>query len=144
MTLDPLELEAWRGLLTTHARVVRALDVELQAEHGIGIVAYDVLVQLDEAPGGRLRMHELADRVVLSRSGITRLVTDLERRRLVRREPAETDGRGFEAVLTPEGLELRRAAQVTHLRGVRERFHDKLTREQLEALGGSWRAILGA
>jgi DNA-binding MarR family transcriptional regulator len=60
----------------------------------------------------------------------------------VRREPAETDGRGFEAVLTPEGLELRRAAQVTHHRGIRERFLEPLDRAQLEALGEAWKTLL--
>ena len=76
------ELGAWRGMLTTHARVVAVLDAELREAHDLSLVEYEVLMYLLDAPGHRLRMSELADElIILSRSGLTRLVDRLEKRR---------------------------------------------------------------
>ena len=88
------------------------------AEHDLPLPSYDVLVQLSEAPGRRLRMTELADRVLLSRSGLTRLVDRLARDGLVERQACPDDARGTLAVLTDAGLERLRTAWPTHLRGV--------------------------
>ena len=104
------ELAAWRGMLQVHARITRALDVQMRAEHGISVSAYEVLLFLDEAPDHRLRMAEIADRVLLSRSGCTRLIDRLAKLGYVTRSAAETDGRGSFAALTDAGLETFRAA----------------------------------
>lgn len=114
------ELEVWQAFLRAHALVTRRLEADLLAEHGLPLATYDVLVQLVSAPQRRLRMTELADRVMLSRSGLTRLVDRLEREGLVERTACRSDARGFFAVLTDEGYSRLRAASPTHLRGVRQ------------------------
>src|SRR3712207_3729431 len=136
--LDELELAAWRGLLRAHASLVRALDEELQTAHGLALSSYEVLLLLHEAPGRRLRMTELAESALLSLSGMTRLVDRLERGDFVAREPCETDRRVTYARLTPAGLELFRRARVTHLRGVRARFHSQLSEDEQRALAAIW------
>lgn len=119
---DDPRLAAWRAFLEAHARVARHLDDELRAGHGISLAEYDALLQLARAPGRRLRMNQLADRVVLSRSGITRLVDRLEAAGLVARTSCSTDARGAEAVLTDAGLERLRQAARTHLAGIERYF----------------------
>jgi DNA-binding MarR family transcriptional regulator len=119
---SPEELASWRAFLRAHATITRALETELEAEQRLSLAAYDVLVQLAEAPQRRLRMTELADAVLLSRSGVTRLVDRLERSGLVRRERVANDGRGVAALLTPAGLDRLRTASRTHLRGVSRHF----------------------
>ena len=131
---DADELAAWRGFLRAHARVTRALERELVAEQQLSLAAYDVLVQLAEAPRRELRMTDLADAVLLSRSGVTRLVDRLERVGLVARCRSSADGRGVVAALTPAGLERLRAAAVTHLDGVVRHFVDRLDADQLGEL----------
>ncbi|WP_229686089.1 MarR family winged helix-turn-helix transcriptional regulator [Longimycelium tulufanense] len=116
------ELTAWRSFLRAHARITRRLEAELIAEQRLSLAAYDVLVQLAEAPERRLRMTELADAVLLSRSGVTRLVDRLERIGLVVRERADEDGRGVVAVLTRRGMERLRTASSTHLSGIVRHF----------------------
>lgn len=118
--LSAEELAVWRDFLRVHATITRRLESELVAEQELPLASYDVLVQLSEAPQRRLRMTELADRVLLSRSGLTRLIDRLTREGLVRREPVVDDARGMWAVLTDDGLRRLRVASVTHLRGVRE------------------------
>src|SRR3954454_10750472 len=98
-----LELDAWRGFLRTHAPLVRELDDELTERHGLPLSSYDVLVQLDEAPEGRLRMSSLADAVLLSRSGLSRLVTRLEGQGLIERAECPNDARGAFAAITNAG-----------------------------------------
>src|SRR3954463_3420344 len=98
--LSPAELGAWRGFLRVHSTLVKALDAELQEAHGLPLSSYEVLITLRTAPGRRLRMAELADRVILSRSGMTRLVDRLEREGLLERDKCDSDARGFFAVLT--------------------------------------------
>lgn len=128
------ELAAWRTFLRAHAHVTRRLEVELLAEHDLPLASYDVLVQLSEVPDRRLRMTELAERVLLSRSGLTRLVDRLERDGLVCREPSPEDARGTLAVLTDAGLQRLRDAWPTHRRGVAEHVTDRLTLEELATL----------
>src|SRR5687767_3327298 len=98
--LSSAELTAWRTFLRAHAQVTRRLEADLVAEHDLSLPTYDVLVQLSEAPDRRLRMTELAERVLLSRSGLTRLVDRLEREGLVHRQACPSDARGTHAVLT--------------------------------------------
>lgn len=139
--LNPLELDAWRGFLRAHAEVVGGLDEELQAEHGLPLTSYEVLVSLAEAPGNRLRMSELAASLLLSQSGVTRLVDRLERDGLVQRERCDSDGRGFFAVLTPAGVVRFRAVRPTHLAGVRHRFLDPLSEDEQRSLRSAWERL---
>jgi DNA-binding MarR family transcriptional regulator len=128
------ELSSWRAFLRAHAVITRALEVELVAEQALSLAAYDVLVQLVEAPEHRLRMTELADAVLLSRSGVTRLVDRLERAGLVSRCPVEHDGRGVAAQITDAGIERLRSAARTHLAGVARHFADRLDADDLATL----------
>ena len=130
---DP-RLAAWSAFLHAHARVVRELERELQAEQGMALTDYDVLVQLANAGERRLRMSELADRLLLSRSGVTRLVDRLEAAGLVERITCDTDRRGQWASLTDAGYDRLRSASPTHLRGVASHFLDRLSGEELIAL----------
>lgn len=115
--------------------------MELDEAHGLSLSDFDVLIQLAETPDGALRMAELADAVVLTRSGLTRLVDRLERRGLVERRRCPTDARGFLAALTEEGKRRLEEARRTHLAGVRRRFLDKLAPEELEMLGAIWQRV---
>jgi DNA-binding MarR family transcriptional regulator len=139
--LSPAELEAWQGLLRVNARLVRLLDADLQRSHGLSGNDYDVLIQLGLAPRRRLRMTALAEQVLMSPSGMTRLVDELERDGLVVRERREDDARSFDVVLTPAGRTRLRAANRTHLRRVRELFLDRLSDAQLEQLAEIWGAL---
>lgn len=132
---DP-RLRAWTAFLRAHARVVRSLEQELQHEAGMALTDYDVLVQLAGAPGGRLRMSELAERVLLSRSGVTRLVDRLVAAGLVERASCDDDRRGQWARLTDAGVDRLRRASPAHLRGVSRHFLDRLSVEQLTQLAG--------
>jgi DNA-binding MarR family transcriptional regulator len=129
------ELHSWRSFLRAHAQLVRVLETELVAEHPITLGAYDVLVQLAEAPERRLRMAELADAVLLSRSGVTRLVDRLEVAGMVTRERFGGDGRGVVAVITTKGIDTLRAAARTHLAGVVRHFVENFDREELATFG---------
>ena len=139
--LSAKELAAWRGLLVTHSRLVAALDEELEREHGLPLGSYEVLLQLADAEDHSLRMGELADHLLLSRSGLTRLVDRLATRGLVERHSCPSDRRGTYARLTPAGLELFRSARPTHLRGVRERFLEPLSAGDQERLAAIWDKI---
>jgi DNA-binding MarR family transcriptional regulator len=136
------ELGAWRGLLRVHSALVKALDGELLAQHALPLTSYEVLINLQAAPGRRRRMAELADGVLLSRSGMTRLVDRLEREGLLERDACTSDGRGTFAVLTDKGDELLAQARRTHLDGVRERFLQHFTDDELEQLAGLWNRVL--
>lgn len=129
------QLRTWRLFLRAHATVLRRLEGDLLAARELPLASYDVLVQLAEAPDRALRMTELADRVLLSRSGLTRLVDRLVADGLVRREPCASDARGLNAVLTDEGYQRLRAAWPTHLAGVRATVIDRLSPRELDRLG---------
>jgi DNA-binding MarR family transcriptional regulator len=140
-SLTDRELAAWRGMLATHARVVAALDADLRAAHDLPLAHYEVLMQLADAPDRRLRMSELAERLLLSRSGLTRLVDRLEADGLVARVPCPDDARGAFAEITSAGVRRLKPARRTHLAGVRRRFTEHLDREQMDALAHAWRQI---
>jgi len=127
-------LESWRTFLRAHARVIRELERELVVEQDLALTDYDVLVQLSAAPDRRLRMSELADALLLSRSGATRLVDRLVADGLVERVSCEDDRRGQWAALTERGLERLRRAAPTHVRGIEEHFLDRLSAEDLRSL----------
>ena len=129
------EIAVWRAFLRAHARVIRTLEDELAQGAELPIASYDVLVQLAEAPDHRLRMTDLADRVLLSRSGLTRMIDRLERDSLVRREPVPDDARGMYAVLTRAGVDRLRSASHVHLPGVGAHFVRRFNRRELDRLG---------
>jgi DNA-binding MarR family transcriptional regulator len=124
----------WRAFLVAHARITRRLDEELRAEHDLSLGEYDALLALAEATDRRLRMNTLADRVVLSKSGVTRLIDRLVADELVVRDQCLTDARGAEAVLTDKGLERLRRASRTHLRGIERHFFDVVDTADLGAI----------
>jgi DNA-binding MarR family transcriptional regulator len=139
--LSAAELAAWRGFLRTHATLVRELDIELEAAHGLPLSSYDVLVQLESAPDQKMRMRDLADAVLLSRSGLTRLVDRLVRDGLIRRSTCSADARGAFAVLTPKGKRTLEIARPTHLDGVRRRFLAHFDEEALARLTDAWERV---
>ena len=128
-------VSVWRTFLRGHAAVLGELERELQAETGMPLAWYDVLLQLAEARDRRLRMAELADRVLLSRSGLTRLVDRLQAEGLVRREPSPDDARGTFTVLTPHGMARLRAAAPVHLAGIRKHWLAHFSDDELRRLG---------
>lgn len=144
LELETLELAAWRGMLKVHSALVKALDAELEAAHGLPLSSYEVLIYLRVAPGKKLRMAELADRTLLSRSGMTRLVDRLERDGLLRRDTCSSDARGCFAVLTEHGEEVLVGARATHLAGVRDRFLRHLDAEDLDALARAFNKVLAS
>jgi DNA-binding MarR family transcriptional regulator len=140
--LDAAELRAWRGLLRIHASLSKALDAQLERHHGLPLTSYEVLLYLAEAEGEKMRMCDLASSVLLSRSGLTRLVDRLERDGLLARESCASDARGAFAKLTPAGHEKLAAARATHLAGVRTLFLDHLTADEMDVLGAVWERVL--
>jgi DNA-binding MarR family transcriptional regulator len=140
--LTPEELAAWRGMLRVHSALVKALDAELIAGHELPLSSYEVLINLQAAPGRRRRMAELAEGVLLSRSGMTRLVDRLEREGLLERDACVDDGRGTFAVLTDKGEALLAGARRTHLDGVRAGFLQHYSPQELEQLARLWNRVL--
>jgi DNA-binding MarR family transcriptional regulator len=132
------ELAAWRGMLEAHARVTQQLDAQMHAEHGLSLSAYEVLMFLADAPAHRMRMSEIANAVLLSRSGCTRLVDRLVEQGYLTRHAASTDGRGLYAQLTETGLDTVNAARSTHHQGIRQFFLEHLTTTDQIALGDIW------
>jgi DNA-binding MarR family transcriptional regulator len=133
--LSRSQLASWRSFLRAHAAVTRKLEADLMAEHQLPLAWYDVMVQLVEATDQRLRMTDLAGAVLISRSGLTRLVDRLVAEGLVRRERAADDARGTFAVLTEAGYQRLRDATPTHLNGVATYVIERVSDEQLLALG---------
>jgi len=142
--LDADEQVAWRGILAGSVRLVDQLDRDLRTAHGLSLADYEILVHLSEAPDGRLRMAELAEAALLSRSRLTHRVDRLVAADLVRREPCPTDKRGWFAVLTPAGRGRLVAAAPTHVAGVREYLVDRVDRAALDAAGRALRAVADA
>jgi len=132
--LDPLERRAWRAFLVSHAHLQRVLEYELLARSELPLAEFDVLFQLNAADGGRLRMNELADRVLLSRAGVTRLVDRLVEDGLAGRAKCPSDLRGSFAVLTDAGRTRLEEAMPGHLADVKRHFLGSFTRQELEEL----------
>jgi DNA-binding MarR family transcriptional regulator len=116
----------WRRFVETHAAIVRRLDDDLRVQSGLTLSSYEVMVELVRAPGNRLRMAELAERLLFTRSGVTRLVDRLERAGFVERNECPHDGRGVYAILTQKGFDTFELAAVPHVDGVRRLFFDRL------------------
>jgi len=132
--LDADEMAAWHAFIRAHARVVRLLEAELEAEHGLTLPAYEVLAHLTEAPERRLRMSDLAAVSVLPPSGLTRVVDKLVREGFVERQRCGSDARVVYAAVTPAGVDRVEQAYPTHLRGVRQHLVDRLSAAQLLAI----------
>lgn len=135
--------DAWRGVLFASATVLRVAERQLMEREGFPLTWLDVLAQLYDAPGSGLRMQELEQRALFTRSGLTRLVDRIETAGLVRREPVPGDRRGVRVVLTPEGRRRHDEAFVEHLRLVEREFGGRLTPAEqqavADALAGFWR-----
>jgi DNA-binding MarR family transcriptional regulator len=134
---------AWRAFLTAHATVIRQLEAELEAEESLALSDFDVLVQLHLA-GGVLRMRDLAESVLLSRSGMTRRVDRLEAAGYVSRMACETDRRGSFAHLTDAGRERLERALPVHVRGIAEHFLAPLDDAELAAIRSTCTKIIPA
>jgi len=131
---DERRFDAWKALLCAQRALLDRLEDDLRREHGLPLNGYEVLLRLSQAPEHRLRMHELADSVLLTASGLTRLVDRLEAEGLVSRQSCPTDRRGAFVVLTPAGRARLRRAAPTHLRGIQEHFGQHLSDEEAETL----------
>jgi DNA-binding MarR family transcriptional regulator len=141
--LTDAELRAWQALLHAHHDVTSKLEMELREEHGLSLGDYDVLLRLARAPGRRLRMTDLATRVMMSPSGLTRVVDRLVLDGLVRRERFDGDARVMLAQLTERGRSLLRRAARTHLRGIREHYTGRLNLAQLRCVASALETITG-
>jgi DNA-binding MarR family transcriptional regulator len=124
--LSPEERVLWRRFVETHAAIVRSLDENLRAQNGLTLSSFEVLYELVRAPGNRLRMAELADRLLFTRSGVTRVIDRLEREGFVERDECAHDGRGVYAILTAKGFDTFEAAALPHSDGIRRLFFDPL------------------
>lgn len=136
--LDAGELAAWRGMLFAYRELTSAIDERLEREHGLSLSSYEVLLLLSLAPDQALRMGALAERLLLSRSGLTRLVDRMVARGLVERHTCSDDRRGTYARLTDAGREKFRAAQPTNLAAIREVFVSRLEARDLDDLARVW------
>ncbi len=139
--LDAEEMEAWRGMIEVSAAVMADLESELMTEHGLDGGDYAVLVNLSEAPEGRLRMCDLAANLHLSPSGITRRLDGLVKNGLVARQPSPDDRRVMLAVMTDQGRTALDAAAPDHVAGARRAFFDHLSRTQVRNLAAAFSAV---
>jgi DNA-binding MarR family transcriptional regulator len=135
------EIRTWIRFLATHSAITRELEARLMGAHGLTLSDYDVLVQLARAPERKLRNIDLAKAVILTRSGVTRLVDGLEKDGLVARASCPSDKRGTFVALTDEGLARLREAAATQVEGVRELFVERLGQEGVEQLDALLRAL---
>jgi DNA-binding MarR family transcriptional regulator len=143
-TLDGTALEAWRSFLQSHASILRALDADLVAEHGMTSRDYEVLLYLSQAPDRALPMSALAEATMLTRSGITRLIDGLVASGLIERAPCAKDARISYAQLTDAGYEKLRSAGCTHVAGIQRMFLEHFTREEIDVLASLLGRLPGA
>ena len=133
-TTPPQQLDSWVSFLRAHAAITRELSVQLQREHGLTLNDYEVLLHLSYAEGGMMRRVDLAERVLLTASGITRLLEGLERAGFVSKETCSSDARVSYAKLTDEGHSKLRESAITHLRGIDELFVGRYSGPELATL----------
>ena len=132
--LREIEVEAWINFLRAHSAVTRQFNGELLATHGLTINDFDVLAQLARAPEQALKRVDLAESVLLTPSGITRLLKGLEAAGWVSNRPCAEDARVTYAVLTPEGTQKLEEARKTHVASVRALFSERFDKDELQAL----------
>ena len=135
-------VEAWELVLRTHATLIPLLSEQLETATGLPLSWYDVLLELDRAPEDQLRMTDLGERVVLSRSHVSRVVDQLVQAGLVDKISDETDRRSTRAVLTAKGRQLFRKAAVVYLAAIGDHFSDQLTARQSRAIVDGLRSVL--
>ena len=141
--LSETEMDAWQVLLHAHDKITRVLDAELRASHELTWAEYDVLLRLAKATGRTLTMSELARRIMISPSGLTRVVDGLEERGMVKRTRNDDDARVVSASLTDAGRDKVRHAAQTHLRGIRQHFTGRLSTSQLKEVAAALQVITG-
>jgi DNA-binding MarR family transcriptional regulator len=129
--LTELELSSWRSFIKAHAKMIEIIEQDLASEKRVPLTTYDVLIALFEAPDRKLRLGDLNKKVVLSKSGLTRLVDRMEREGFIRRQKSKEDKRGSYAALTDEGERALRTAWPIYARGIKEYFAALLSEEQL-------------
>jgi DNA-binding MarR family transcriptional regulator len=139
--LDEHEMAAWNSFLAASSLLERRLEQQLKDDAGLSHPQFEILVRLSAAPGAELRMTELADALLTSKSGLTYQVTQLEKYGLVRRRSCPSDVRGVFAILTDEGRDKLRTAAPGHLALVRELLIDVLSHDQLAALAEGLGAV---
>lgn len=132
--VDPRKLQSWRALVTAHARLFDRLEADLQREFELPLAWYEVLLMLSESPTGKLRMHELADSRLLSRSAATRLVERMEKAGLVCRAMCSEDRRGTVLSLTDAGRELFTQAGRLHLAGIERWYAARIDTAEAETM----------
>ena len=132
--LDEIRLGAWKSFLRSYRALIDVLEDELRCAQGLPLTWFDVLAQLHGSPGHRLRMKDLADSIVLSKSGLTRVMDRMVAAGLVARESCTWDRRSYEAVLTPEGERAFEQAATVHLDGIRRHFSSRLSDDEALAL----------
>jgi DNA-binding MarR family transcriptional regulator len=133
-TENPVQLDAWVAFLRAHAAITRELSAQLQREHDLTLNDYEVLLHLSHADGGMMRRVDLANQVILTASGITRLLDGLEKAGYVCKETCESDARVSYAKLTDDGRAKLAAAARTHLRGIDELFSSRYSGSELATL----------
>jgi DNA-binding MarR family transcriptional regulator len=131
--LNPTEMAAWRRYIVASRRLLEALDSDL-ADHELSMPDYEILAQLSDAPDRRMRMSELADVAMLSRSRLSHRMKVMEKAGWVRREACPVDKRGFFAVMTAKGWKAIEAAAPDHVESVRQRFVDLLSKDDQKVL----------
>ena len=137
-TLSDTETRAWVGLLHAYSSLVKQLDAELVAAHGVSLSAFEVLWRVDSADHGRLRMTDLAELVLLSPSGLSRLVDRLEAERLIDRVACPEDGRAINATITDLGRAKLAEAQETHFKGIRRTYLSNFSEAEVGQLADFW------
>lgn len=138
MALSPAESSAWGGLLVTHKEIIKLVAAEVERSYGLPLTSYDVLRHLGLAGDQRVRMSDLADRVMITRSGLTGVVSRLESESLVRRRRDESDSRGWYVELTEAGWQLVRLVNGTVTESVRRLFLDALSTQDMQVLSDIW------
>ena len=139
--LTTLEANAWRGFMRAHAVLVRDLDAELRAAHGLPLHWYRVLHEVAAAPPPGIRMGELAERALLTRPGLTGLVDRLEHAGLVERRSCDGDARGRYAAITDRGRRMLAHAEVTHGEAIRRRYTSRLDERELGLVAALWERL---
>ena len=142
--MDGAALEAWRSYLQSHASILRVLDADLVAEHGMTTRDYEVLLYLAQAPGKKLAMSALAESTMLTRSGITRLIDGLVEAGLIERVGCRSDARVSYAQLTEAGYQKLRSASSTHVAGISRLFLEHFTAEEIDQLASLLSRLPGA
>jgi DNA-binding MarR family transcriptional regulator len=138
------DIEAWSVFLWTHSVLLKKLEGEMKDELGIPLTWFDVLAQLETAPDGRLRMSQLADSLVLSASGLTRRLDQMEKAALIRRDLCADDRRGFYAILTKIGRDLVARAWTVHIKGIKKHFNRHLTKNEIAVLEKAFARVIDA